>query len=223
VKYFLLTKKTDWGAKAAALAQVLLDDVEWISGDSQKPLPYEIQDYHQRAVLISFLSPWIIPANILARHVLAINFHPGSTEYPGIGCYNFAIYEGATTYGATCHHMAPQVDTGPIIMERRFHCTANETVESLKLRTMVLMLGMCHDIFYTLAIGDELPTSNISWARKPFTRRQLNELGSVRLDMPPEEIERRVRASTYPGFRGASISVQGQTFVAPTPRREPLA
>jgi len=199
------------------------DDVTWISGDSLEPLSDQILDHHEKGSLISFLSPWIIPTNVLARQALAINFHPGSSEYPGIGCYNFAIYEGATSYGATCHHMAPRVDSGPIILERRFRCLPNETVEGLKLRTMVLMLGMCHDILCKVATGEKLPASEITWTRKPFTRKQLNELGRVTLNMPREEIERRVRASTYPGFPGASILVQGQTFVAPVPQREPLA
>ena len=72
-------------------------------------------------LIISYLSRWVVPADVLgAARVAAINLHPAPPEYPGIGCINFALYDEVTQYGVTCHHMAPTVDTGPIIAVRRF-------------------------------------------------------------------------------------------------------
>ncbi len=65
--------------------------------------------------IISFVSPWIIPENLLnSAQKAAINFHPGPPDYPGTGCYNFALYEGTKKYGVTAHHMEKKVDTGNI-------------------------------------------------------------------------------------------------------------
>ncbi len=71
--------------------------------------------------IISYLSRWVVPAELLERaRRAAVNFHPASPDYPGIGCNNFALYENAAEYGVTCHHMAPRVDSGEIIAVRRF-------------------------------------------------------------------------------------------------------
>ena len=66
--------------------------------------------------LISYISDIIIPAKILKRtRIYNINFHPGPPNYPGIGCFNFAIYNEEKNYGCTVHLMEPSVDTGQII------------------------------------------------------------------------------------------------------------
>lgn len=217
----LLSKKDEWSLKAGALATAALGGrLRWIAGARGEPFPELAGDSR---ILISFLSPWIVPAAVLERHDVAINFHPASTDYPGIGCYNFALYEGAETYGAVCHHMAPRVDSGAIVDERRFTVTATESVETLKLRTMVVMLSMFHDMVYTIAAERALPEAPRTWTRKPFTRKQLDALCVLTPDMPADEMARRVRAVTYPRFPGAELHVNGQVFKAPVPDRAPLA
>jgi methionyl-tRNA formyltransferase len=223
MQYFLLTKEDIWSAQAAKLADALLPGIVWIKGSRGTPLPCQIKENREEGILISFLSAWIIPPDVLERHKLALNFHPGSSDYPGIGCYNFAIYEGAREFGATCHHMRPVPDTGDIVMERRFKCLPHETVEGMKLRTMVVMLSLFHDVLTLLASDESLPKSGTAWTRRPFTRNELNALGTITLDMPPEEIARRIRATTYPGFPGARLSVAGHDFFSPVPNRAPIA
>ena len=221
--HLLLTKKDPWSERAAALGKALLGDaLEIRSGANGDPFPADIGD-GRLATVISFISPWIVPRTILDRAVVAINFHPGSRDYPGIGCYNFALYDGAAEFGAVCHHMAEKVDTGAIIAERRFPLTAGETVESLKLRTMVVMLALYHDIVTMIASGGELPRASVSWSRAPFTRKQLNALTRITPDMSAEEIARRARATTYPRFPGPYVELGGVVFKADVPDRDPLA
>jgi methionyl-tRNA formyltransferase len=164
--------------------------------------------------VISFLSPWIVPAAVLARARLAINFHPGSCDYPGIGCYNFALYDGAVRYGAVCHYMAETVDTGTIIREDLFPVAADESVKSLRDRTLDVMLAMFDDIVGLLERGAALPSAPRGWTRRPFLRRELRDLGRITLDMSAEEIRRRVRAMHYPGMPGAEVEIAGVRFVA---------
>jgi len=219
----LFTKQDDWSAHAAALGRAILGaSLEVRSGVNGDPFPADLPAGRYGAV-ISFISPWIVPASLLGRADLAINFHPGSREYPGIGCYNFALYEGAGEFGAVCHHMAPAVDTGPIIAERRFPVLAGETVESLKLRTMIEMLALYHDMLTAIAAGRSLAPSGTTWSRRPFRRKELNDLARITPDMPPEEIRRRVRATTYPGFPGPHVEIGGVVFRAEVPDRDPLA
>ena len=73
-------------------------------------------DVLSRARLIAFVTPEIVPANILVGLGYgAFNFHPGPPAYPGWAPSHFALYDQATEFGATAHVMVEQVDAGPII------------------------------------------------------------------------------------------------------------
>ena len=222
-KVLLLTKRDSWSEKAGQLAEVVFGDgLVWIKGTVGEPFPPQATlpepDY-----LISFLSPWIVPKHVLEAAGVSINFHPASRDYPGIGCYNFCLYENSAYYGATCHHMVEKVDRGKIVEERRFRVLGHDTVETLKLRTMIVMLAMYHDIVLSIAAGLALPEAPESWSRQPFTRAQLNELCNISPDMNREEIARRIRATVYPGRAGPTVMLGGASFKYDVPNREPLA
>ncbi|MBF0305825.1 MAG: hypothetical protein HQL41_09290 [Alphaproteobacteria bacterium] len=219
----LLAKPDRWSDDAERLARLLFGDRLVVArGRVGDPFP-DLGTAPRFAVLLSFLSPWIVPAALLERAGVALNFHPGSRDYPGTGCYNFALYEGAALYGPVCHHMAATVDTGAIVDERLFAVAPAETVETLKFRTMVAMLALFHDIASRLAAGQPLPEAAGSWSRRPFTRREMNALCRIAPDMPAQEIRRRVRAMTYPGSPGPTVELAGVQFASPVPAREPLA
>lgn len=219
----LLAKTETFSRQARLVAQVLFGErLQSFLGTVGDPLPDELESARP-AVLLSFLSPWIVPQRLLDRSKLAINFHPASVDYPGIGCYNFALYDQADEFGALCHHMAAKVDTGTVIEERRFALLPSDTVESLKLRTMVTMLAMFHDICTLIATGEPLPVSERQWTRRPYTRREMNALKAIEPGMPADEIERRIRAGTYPGYPGPSVTIAGHTFYYPVPDRDPIA
>jgi methionyl-tRNA formyltransferase len=217
----LLSKRDAWSGYAAQLTRIAFPAVRCFAGSRNDPFPLGSDD--RPAILLSFLSPWIVPAAVLDRSDVALNFHPAPREYPGSGPYNFALYEGCEEYGAIVHHMAPRVDTGPIVEERRFSIDARQSVETLKLRTMVVLLAMFHDAITALAAGRTLPISGIAWSRRAFVRTELDALGTITPDMSGDEVVRRVRATTYPGFPGASVVLGGVTFSASVPNREPLA
>src|SRR3569623_2163470 len=67
-----------------------------------------------RSRLIAFTTSVIVPPEVLAGlgHG-AYNYHPGSPEYPGLSPAQFAIYDGARSFGATVHRMASEVAAGP--------------------------------------------------------------------------------------------------------------
>lgn len=176
------------------------------------------------AWLISFLSPWIVPGAALDRARCAINFHPASSDYPGSGCYNFALYEGAREYGAVCHFMLEKVDTGVIVEERRFAVEPDDTVETLKLRAMETMLAMFRDIVARIARGAPLPRAGHGWSRRPFRFRDLERLRRITPDMDEDEVRRRVRATTYPGWPGAyRENGDGSRYDYPVPKGPPRA
>lgn len=221
----LLTKKDEWSKIAHKLALSMFPTARIFDGNRNEPFPDEIGWTGKGDVLISFLSPWIVPAEVLRRFETAVNFHPAPREFPGIGCYNFALYFEAKEYGALYHHMAEKVDTGDIIDEHRFPVFDTDTVETLKLRTMSAMLSMFHDALSRLKRdGTFLHNRGVKvWTRKPFTRSELEQLCEVQKDMSDIEVARRIRATTYPSAPGPFIELHGTKFHYPVPQRGPLA
>jgi methionyl-tRNA formyltransferase len=198
----LLTKQDSWSQQAAEYALTLFgSNLKHISGKAIEKAPEALHSQHFQ-IIISFLSPWIVPAHTLEHSALSINFHPGSCDYPGIGCYNFALYEDARWFGPVCHHMLPKVDSGSVITETLFAVAPDERVETLKLRTMQAMMSQYHYILPLIAEDKPLPVHSRQWTRRPFTRKELNALCEVLPDMPDVEKNRRIRATTYPGYPG---------------------
>ena len=84
------------------------------------------------ARLIFFSLNVIVPASVLNRlGEPAYNLHPGPPEYPGSHPDCFAIYDGATRFGATLHEMIAKVDAGPIVKVSEFDIP--QGVDSLEL------------------------------------------------------------------------------------------
>lgn len=148
--------------------------------------------------IVSYLSRWVVPQALLDRaESAAINFHPASPDYPGIGCVNFALYEDASSYGATCHHMEATVDTGPIIEVVRCPVRPDDTVASLLERSYDAQFSLFARTLDRMLAGEALLPSGEQWGRAPFTRRQFDQLGILRPDMDDLEIARRSRAVTF--------------------------
>ncbi len=164
--------------------------------------------------IISYLYPHIVPGAILANASrAAINFHPGPPEYPGIGCTNQALYRNESIFGVTCHHMAQKVDTGNVIAVRRFPVTLDDDVFSLTQRCYEEIEILFFEIANIVANNDALPIApNEHWTRQPFTREELNDLCRIEHDMTVDEVERRIRAVTFPDAPGAYIEFHGYKF-----------
>lgn len=165
--------------------------------------------------LISYLAQWIIPADVLKKAKSGgINLHPGSPEYPGIGCTNFAIYNGENEFGITCHYMLPKVDTGDIISVKRFPLYKTDSVYSLTQRCYAAILQAFFELADTIISGRSPVISAESWKRKPYTRKELNELCLLTNDMDAEEKRKRIIATTFHEKVWAYTEVNGEKIYA---------
>ncbi len=71
--------------------------------------------------LISFLNSKYIDKDIRKKiKINSVNFHPGPPEYPGFGCYNFALLDKVNKYGSTVHIINDQFDNGRILNVNKF-------------------------------------------------------------------------------------------------------
>jgi len=208
-----LMKPTYWCDVARRFIEENFSNYLIVEGEWGDPIPEFLYEW-EGDYIISFLSPWIIPLKILENcKIAAMNFHPAPPEYPGIGCYNFAIYDGVKEYGVTCHIMLEKVDTGSIIAVTRFPIYGSETIVSLKQKTMIYLTDLFYEVMDRLIKGEELPRSDEKWARRPFTRKEFQELCKLRLDMSEDEFSRRLKATYFPGALDyPNIKVGGKVY-----------
>lgn len=194
---FLRKKDNEFAQRAEDFVRKNFHQPLVFAGGRNDKLPDEVLNW-KGDLLISFISSWIYPKSLLGNAAFAaINFHPGSPEYPGTGCTNFAIYNGEKEYGVTCHHMAAGVDSGKIIAVKRFSISEKDSVYKVTQQCYKLIEEMFYEIMDLILTGQPLPVSGEQWKRKPYTRKQLDELCTIRPDMPEEEIEKRIKATTY--------------------------
>ncbi len=197
--------------RALEFCQKNFTSVTYCLGKWGDPLPEYVKNW-QGDYVISYLSRWVVPEYLLERAQKAsINFHPASPEYPGIGCNNFALYEGAKEYGVTCHHMASKVDTGKIIAVKRFPIFAEDNVETILKRTYEHQISLFFEIVTIMAQGLALPVSPETWTRPPFTRKQFDDLFRITIEMDEAEVARRIRAVSYKHFQ-PFIEIHGKRF-----------
>lgn len=195
-----LGKAQDWHtARAADFCRRNFEAVDVFLGEWGDPFPPVAQE--EWTLIISYLSRWILPGEMLRAARYAINFHPGPPEYPGYGCNNFAIYEGAAQFGVTCHQMVAAVDAGPIIQVDRFPVFSADTGGTLLLRAYDFQLALFYRMVGCLIRGEPLPVSKEQWTRRPFTRKQFEALAQITPDMSGPEVERRRRATDVTALR----------------------
>ncbi len=198
IRILFIGKADDHCSKMAAdFVQLHFPKSRIVFSKRDLPMPADLMQW-EGDILISYLAQWIIPSALLEKaKTAAINFHTGSPDYPGIGCTNFALYNGEKEFGITCHHMLARVDSGNIIAVRRFPVFPNETVFSITQRCYAEIWHLFYELMSKLLKGESLPESEEKWTRKPYTRKQLNALCELTEDMPEEEKQRRIRATTY--------------------------
>ncbi len=172
-------------------------------------------DLLSRARLIAFASPVVVPAQIInALGYGAYNFHPGPPEFPGWAASQFAIYRGATEFGATAHVMVERVDAGPIVAVERFPIKPLTGADELEKLTYAHLAKIFWQLVKPLATQSEpLPQLAMCWTGQKGSRRNYAALCRIPLDIAKEELERRIEAfgGNYFGIR-PTVGLHGFQF-----------
>jgi len=196
----------------------MFDTIILLSGQvEQRALPLVLQGHHpgltvialdtaaelaalnndvlERARLITFVTPEIVPKRILdALGYGAFNFHPGPPTYPGWAPAHFALYERAAEFGATLHVMVEKVDAGPIVDVERFPVPADISVIGLEGHAY----GHLARLFwrwgkYLATDPAPPPTLPLQWGGRTYSKRAYRELCDIPPDIAKDELDRRIR------------------------------
>ena len=169
--------------------------------------------------IICFRSLYILPKALLKKtRVASINFHPGPPEYPGSGCFNFALYEEVTKYGVTAHIMNSNIDNGDILEVRRFPVKRISSLDALIKKTHKELFDLCEDFIYSLAEKGETVllkkktlSKNEKWRGNARKIKELQSLQTIKPSISKKELERIVKA-TYTKKYPPKIELHGFKF-----------
>lgn len=168
----------------------------------------------RRELLLSFGTGVIVPSWILELPGgLALNVHAASPQYPGRDPHHFAVYDGATQYGATMHHMSQDVDAGPIVDVELFEVPAQTSPSDLLSQANEagwLLIARFFQRF--VEQGAPAPMPGLEWGLRKTTRKMFQELCRIDPSMSKEEVERRYRSTAMPGFRNLYLDMHGYRF-----------
>ena len=163
------------------------------------------------SLLVSVLYPRKISAAVLEQTQYAINFHPSLLpEHRGSLTQFWAVFDGDTASGVTCHHMVAALDQGHILDVEKCQIDIDtETAFSLNRKLMtcfeVLSKRVMTDFFKTREIPpgskQAQPISDYHWKKFP------NE-GYLDVRWTLGKSDRFIRAMYFPPHPGAKLRLE---------------
>lgn len=179
----LVSDSSNWSERAFRFLGGLFPRVDWYAWDYGTPHTRSFEDWDGCDLLFSFKADFIIPDGMLAMvRRYAVNFHPSTPDYRGIGGYRYALDDRREEFGATCHFITSRVDAGPIINVSRFPIHLGESEEGLRERAAAVALEQLRGVATAVAEGRELVADRRErWGDKLFTRSALAKYREERL------------------------------------------
>ena len=169
--------------------------------------------------LLNYLAPMIVPAGVLGCvRREAVNFHPASPAWPGVGSASYALYHGDSMFGVTAHRMTSRVDAGDIVRVIRFPVRPDDTCETLFDRALGATLSLFYQVCEELVSVGQLCPSGDRWERAAITRAEFEQWMTLSATDPPGEIARKVRALRHSRLPGPFFEIDGVRVEVPRNR-----
>jgi methionyl-tRNA formyltransferase len=165
-------------------------------------------------LLLSIGSGVIVPQYILQSPGLtAVNIHAASPEFPGRDPHHFALYHGASRYGATLHYMIDKVDHGRIVDVELFDVPKGISAAELLAKADEAGIELMRRFFTAYAkSGAPVPRDDLAWTGRKSKRSDFVELCRIDCGMTDTEFHRRMSSTVMPGFNNLYIDIHGYRF-----------
>jgi methionyl-tRNA formyltransferase len=135
----------------------------------------------------------------------AINFHPGTPKYRGIGAVNFAIYQKSKSYGSTAHFINEKIDNGKIIDVCEFKINKSHNIEKILNKTYLLMFKQAIRVFKNILQNKNYYLSKkktkFKWSKKLYTSSDLNKLYEINLSKCKLDLTKLLNATYTKKFK----------------------
>lgn len=126
-------------ARDAGIDAICVSHRGWATrGDYDRALVRELQARGVRLVCLAGFMRLIGAPLIDAFPNAILNIHPSLLPaFPGVDAQRQALEHGARVSGVTVHLVTPELDAGPIILQRAVPVLDDDTVEALAARILV--------------------------------------------------------------------------------------
>ena len=158
--------------------------------------------------IFCFRSYYILKSDILKKcNKAAINFHPGTPQYRGVGSINYAINDGAKFYGSTAHIINNAIDKGKILNIIKFKLNQSSTVENSLKKTYKVMLRQAIYVIKLLNRSEKNLMKLIKknrtkkWSKKIRTRKDLNKFYEISININKKNLLKKIRATNTKRFK----------------------
>ena len=161
--------------------------------------------------LISFLNPAYINKSIRNKiKKNSYNFHPGPPEYPGFGCYNFALLNKTKFYGSTIHVIDDKLDSGEIVNVKKFKISyKNISLEKLISKTHKNLLNQGRKFILDLINKNIEFKTKFRWSKKAYTKKQFEKARQIKINDSKSEILNKIKAFSYKNYDCVYIKLGG--------------
>ena len=126
-------------ARNAGIDTAVIDHRGWPSRDDyDRALVEALRSREVQVVCLAGFMRRIGPAFIAAFPDAIVNIHPSLLpSFPGLHAQAQALAHGVKVSGVTVHLVTPELDAGPIIVQRAVPVLENDTEETLAARILV--------------------------------------------------------------------------------------
>ena len=170
--------------------------------------------------VFSFRSHIILKKKFIKKiKIAAINFHPGPPSYRGIGCVNYALFDGVKNYGSTAHLIEnEELDSGKIIDFVEFKIKKKDNIKKLLDHTYQSMFIQAKKIINKLVVDEyNLKTlikknNNLKWSNKIKSFDDLNKFYKINLNCDKKEFLKKIKATNIDNFK-PYIIFHGKKFL----------
>lgn len=142
---------------------------------------------------------------------LNVNLHMGPLpEYRGCNQFSFAILNNDSEFGTTVHVMDDGIDSGDIIVERRFPIPPDCFVDQLYEKTFRESVSLFKECLPNLISGkfERTPQSNIKDKKcEIHYRKEIHRIKKILPSWDSAKIFRHIRATAMPGFTPPQLSI----------------
>jgi len=171
------------------------------SSDRFRSIPSALKKW-KGDFIFSYRNYWLLPKSLLdSAKILAINFHPGTPDFPGSGSYSWAIYQKAKKFGITVHIMNERFDNGTILKIYEFDIfdglNVNQLIEMSKEFSVDAFGSYIKHISiqnYSSILDIANYKSPYSWSLNIRKIKDLDRMRRISTNLNEEEIELRRKA-----------------------------
>ena len=164
--------------------------------------------------LISFLNSIYINKSVRKKiKINSINFHPGPPEYPGFGCYNFALLDRVNFYGSTVHIINDKFDSGKIIDVNKFKISYKKlNLEKLISKTHRNIIKQAKDLINIIQNKELKIKGNFKWKKKAYTKKEFEIAREIKINDSKENVLKKIKAFSYKDYESVYINFKGFKF-----------